>query len=199
MHDGASSDAAIYTECANDIISFNSELNDYDLPVSDYPSDINFTPTISQEIANCPIQCQARSTMYPTSTPAYVLQFDSESGKMTFSWSNVNQIGNSDTFTLSCTSILSILNQEMRTAELDVVINFVDGSDVSGLIILDDGTVLEGSRNGRNDDGSTFTGNPDYGSQDCSNDRIWLLTDFTIIDYFISTRSSAVTLKPSFI
>lgn len=83
---------------------------------------------------------------------------------MTFSWSDTDQVGNQDTFTLTCTSILSILNQEMRTAEESVVINFVDGSDVSGLIVLDDGTVLEGSRNGRDQDGTTNTGNPDYGN-----------------------------------
>lgn len=174
-------------------------MNDYDLPVSAFPSDIVFTPTISQDIANCPIQCQARSTLFPTRTPDYVLQFDSESGQMTFSWSKTDQVGNQDTFTLTCTSILSILNHEMRTAQESVVINFVDGSDVSGLIILDDGTVLEGSRNGRDEDGTTNKGNPDYGNQDCENDRIWLLTDFTIVDYFVSSRSTPVILKPSFI
>ena len=65
--------------------------------------------------------------MYPLNTPAYVLQFDSETGITTFSWSDVSQVGNSDTFTLTCTSILSILNRDMRTTEESVVINFVDG------------------------------------------------------------------------
>ena len=55
VHDNSSSDAAIYTECANDIISFNTELNDYDLPVSEYPTDITFEPTITQDVPGCPI------------------------------------------------------------------------------------------------------------------------------------------------
>ena len=65
-----------------------------------------------------------------------------------FNWSDTDQVGTSDDFTFTCTSFLSILSSEMRTAVETVTINFVDGSDVSGLIILDDGTVLEGSRNG---------------------------------------------------
>jgi len=131
-----------------------------------------------------------------------VLQFNSETGKTTFSWSDVDQIGNTDTFSLTCTSILSILNSEMRTAVESVEIAFVDGSDVSGLIILADGQVLEGSRNGSEEDGSSganIGGNPEYGNQDCSQDRIWLLTDFTIVDYYISARSGDVTLEPTFL
>lgn len=93
VHDKSSSDAAIYTECANDFISFNSELNDYDLPVSAYPSDIVFTPAILQDVPGCPIQCQARSELYPLRTPAYVLQFDSEGGQTTFSWSDTSRLG----------------------------------------------------------------------------------------------------------
>lgn len=55
----------------------------------------------------------------------------------------------------------------MRSAEEVLTINFVEqGEDVSGLIILDDGQVLEGSRNGSLEDGvlGQSPGDEDYGS-----------------------------------
>jgi hypothetical protein len=72
-HDNSSSDAAIYSGCANDNIYWNSDLIDFEMPISNYPPDVVYTPHIQQQVPGCPIQCVARSMMFPTSTPAYVL------------------------------------------------------------------------------------------------------------------------------
>jgi len=54
-NENSSSDASDLSECANDIISFNTELIDYELPVSEFPTDIVFTPLITQDVEGCPI------------------------------------------------------------------------------------------------------------------------------------------------
>ena len=81
-------------------------------------------PLIHQEVASCPIQCVARSALHPNTTPAYVLQFNAETGKTTFSSSDQALVGKSDQFVLTCTSILSILSQDMRTISDQVTITF---------------------------------------------------------------------------
>lgn len=70
------------------------------------------------------------------------------------------------------------------------MITFVDGSDTEGIIVLDDGTVLI------NDD-DTGTGGGDTPQLDCSNDRVAILTDFTIVDYVVAVNSNYVTLEPT--
>jgi len=156
------------------------------------PLDIKFTPLIQQEIASCPIQCTARSTLSPTSTPGYILQFNSETGSLTFSSNDVALIGTSDSFVLTCTSTLSILT-EQRTIRKFVEITFVDGSDTSGFTILDNGTILSdgGDDPVEGDDGTTTP------SIDCSNDRVYFLQDFTVVDYFIAYNSNFVVLNPT--
>lgn len=72
-HDDSASDAATYSGCANDYISFNSNLVDFEMPISSSPADIVFTPQIYQNVAGCPIQCTARSSLFPLQTPSYVL------------------------------------------------------------------------------------------------------------------------------
>lgn len=72
-HDDSASDTAIYSGCANDHIFWNSDLVNFDLPVSSTPPFVTFTPLIQQQVPGCPIQCNARSAMFPTTMPAYIL------------------------------------------------------------------------------------------------------------------------------
>jgi len=99
-------------------------------------------------------------------------------------------IGMSDTFKLTCTSILSILSPDMHTVTDTAVITFIDGSDSSGATTLDDGTVIVDPES---DDGTTdFNTGPD-----CSKDKIMFLTDFEVIDYTITPSSGYKVMTPS--
>lgn len=63
----------------------------------------------------------------------------------------------------------------------------MDGSDTEGIIVLDDGLILI-------DDNLGGGGTPEI---DCSDDRVAILTDFTIVDYIVAINSNYVTLEPT--
>lgn len=184
-HDDSASDSAIYSGCANDHIYWNSDLVNFDLPVSNNPPFVTYTPLIQQQVPGCPIQCIARSMLFPTAMPAYVLQFNSESGAVSFSYDNLVAVGQSDQFSLTCSSILSILSPDMKTIRDIATITFVDGTEVP--TVLDDGTIIPVPDGG---DGG-FTGGT------CADDKIAFLTDFTVVDYFITPSSGYQLLTPT--
>lgn len=72
------------------------------------------------------------------------------------------------------------------------MITFVDGSDTEGIIVLNDGLILV---DGESDGG--LGGGGGIPSIDCSDDRIAILTDFTIVDYIVALNSNYVTLEPT--
>ena len=75
----------------------------------------------------------------------------------------------------------------MRTIQQQVTISFVNGTS-SNSTTLNDGTILV-------DPKSTPSSTPT--TVDCTKDKIIFLTDFTMIDYFISSSSGFKVLKPT--
>ena len=207
VHDDSASDASTYSGCASDFIYWNTNLVDFELPVSGFPPDVYYTPIITQSVPGCPIQCKARSAIFPTQTPSYVLQFQTDNGKTTFSASEFGLIGLTDLFEISCTSILSILQPDMRTIKDSAQITFTDGSgftsiptfpDPTGDIVIIGGGGSIDIGGGGSDETDPDTGfNPDSNSIDCTSDRILFLSDFTQVDYYITYNSNYRLLEPA--
>lgn len=71
----------------------------------------------------------------------------------------------------------------MRSISDAAYITFVDGSGSESSIVLDDGTII--------DPVDSETG------LDCTDDRLLFLTDFSIVNYFVSINSNYVVLTPT--
>lgn len=54
-YDNSGTDLIQYSECAYDFIYWNSDYISFDLPISDTPIDVTYTPLIQQEVSMCPI------------------------------------------------------------------------------------------------------------------------------------------------
>jgi hypothetical protein len=196
-HDMSESDATSYTGCASDFIYWNTDLIDFEMPVSVSPPNVFYLPVIKQSVPGCPIKCSARSAIFPTQTPDYVLSFDATSGQVAFSAQDLSLIGMSDIFDITCTSILSILQPDMRTIKDSAVISFIDAQDlVVTPELSSDGSIVYSSDSSSS---SNFAEGEIVSSSgiSCTNDRVMFLSDYTIVDYFISSAATVTTLEPS--
>ena len=75
----------------------------------------------------------------------------------------------------------------MRTIQQYVKISFVNGTSTNSTT-LNDGVILV-------DPNTTPSTTP--ATKDCTKDKVLFLTDFTVIDYFITSSSGFKVIKPT--
>lgn len=90
---------------------------------------------------------------------------------------------------LTCSSILSILNPDMKTIQETATITFIDGSATGGVTVLPDGIIII-------DPIVPGGGGFDSGTG-CLDDKLTFLTDFTVVDYFIMPSSGYQVMAPT--